>query len=336
MGAQLQRFHATAPSYDGGMSNHGPMVVEALETAGLGGFVAEYVAEAMPSLEPLPEPEGVPRALGDRREADWIAHYHRRIARGSVEAVVRAALPELLPGAMAGATHGLIRLAHAVRGWARRPSDVRGTEVAHALGYWAAWYQALPGRVGTAPAVDLHTAMATLPGLGPSERSSAGLIMDRVKAVEGQPRFAEAIAKVDLRDVPTGVFLSEMVAIAARLMLTSSGSGFAQLHAVTATAAVRELLPFVEPEAELAVREAVFHVVAVLHAAHGASRAWLDWTPPAELPELESLPLAAARSGGAHAIKLAVTVMREYPLRPDPALLCASQAEIDRVLRLGS
>ena len=327
----LERLHATAPSYAEGMSNHGPMVVEALETAGLSAFAPDFVTGAFRLLQPLPLPSGTALMLGDRQEPEWIAHYHQRIVRGSVEAVVRAALPELLPGVMAGATHGIIRLAHAVRGWKRRPSEVRAMEVAHALGYWAAWYQDLPGQVGTAPQADLHTAMATLPGLEPSERSDAGLIMDRVKALAAVPRFAEAIAKVDLRDVATETFLSEMVAIAARLMLTCFGSGFAQLHAITATAAARVLLPYVDPREELALRKAVFHAVAALHAAHGGSRVWLEWTAPAVLPELASLPLAAAHSGGDHAIKLAVTVALEYPLRPDPALLCAAQAEIDRV-----
>lgn len=332
MDALLRRFHQTAPSYDGGMSNHGPMVVEALETAGLGEYAEALTDEALEILEPLPEASDGPLALGDRQEARWIAHYRARIADRSVEAVVREALPELLPGLMAGATHGLIRLSHAVRGWTRRPSDDRAEEVAHALGYWAAWFQPLPGEVGVDPSLDLQTAMATLPGLSEEEQSTAGFIMDRVRAVDRAPRFHHAIAKVDLRSMSTGGFLSEMVAIAARIMLTSTGSGFAQLHAITATAAVRPLLPYVEEGAQLDVRKAVFHAVASLHAAHGGSRAWVDWEPPASLPDSRALVLAAARSRGDHAIKLAVAVSREYPLRPDPALLAAAQVELARVI----
>ena len=331
MDAQLERFHRTAPSYDDGMSNHGPMVVEALETAGLSEYAAAFTDDALRVLEPLAEAEAGELELGDRREAAWIARYRGRIAASSVDAVVRESLPELLPGLMAGATHGLIRLSHAVRGWRRSPSDVRAEEVAHALGYWAAWYQPLPGEVGTDPSLDLHTAMATLPGLSEAERSNAGFIMDRVRAVDDVPRFLEAITKVDLRSSSTSDFLSEMVAIAARIMLTSTGSGFAQLHAITATAAVRPLLPYVDPENELDVRKAVFHAVASLHAAHGGSRAWLEWTAPSTLPALDDLVVAAARTGADHAIKLAVTVSQEYPLRPDAALLSAAQAEIDRV-----
>jgi hypothetical protein len=49
------------------------------------------------------------------------------------------------------------------------------------------------------------------------------------------------------------------------------------------------------------------------------------------LPGPETLAADAARSQGVHAIKLAVAAVREYGIRPDPALLCAAQAEINRV-----
>ncbi len=328
--AVLSQFHATAPTYDGGMSSHGPMVLEALETAGLTEFAAAFAKEALPTLEPLHPPDEGALGLGDAREAEWIAHYRDRIQAASVETVVREALPALLPGAMAGATHGLIRLSHAVRGWGRAPSAVRAEEVAHALGYWASAFQTLPGDVGTSPSVGLHQAMAALPGLTKAERSKAGLILDRVRALDGVQRFADAIAAVDLREQSTSEFISDMVGIAARLMLTSPGAGFAYLHAITATSAVRSLLPLIDASSELAVRHAVFHCVAALHAAHGGSTGWLSWTPPQSLPDPRTLVLEAARSGGDHAVKLAVTVMGEVSRRSDPALLCAAAVEIKR------
>ncbi len=326
----LTQLHAMAPTYDGGMSNHGPMVLEALEAGGLAAFVPAFATQALKTLEPLGDAGDEGLVLGDGREAAWIAHYRRRLAEASVELVVRETLPGLLPGAMAGATHGLIRLSHAIRGWTRAPSAVREEEVAHALGYWASAYQALPGEVGTAPSVDLHTAMAGLPELSEAQQSKAGMIFDRVRALDGSQVFIEAISTVDLREQTCSDFISEMVGIASRLMLTASSAGFAYLHAITATAAIRPLLRFVDASTELAVRHAVFHCVAALHTAHGGSKAWLAWTPPESLPDVKTLPLDAARSGGEHAVKLAIAVTAEYALRPDPALLCAAAAEISR------
>jgi len=329
MDEPLHRLHATAPSFDGGMSNHAPMVLESLETAGLQRFAGTYLERVHEVLEPVPPAADGERTFGDREEAGWIEAYRDAIASRSVEEVVREALPALLPGVMAGATHGLIRTGHALRGWRRHASAVRATEVAHALGYWAAWFQELPGTVGVEPSVGFRTAMETLPGLTAQERSGAGFIFDRVRDLDGVSRFADAIARVDLRDLDTGEFLSDMVGIAARMMLTTSGGGFAQLHAITATAAVRELLPYVEPVLELEVRKAVFHAVAALHAAHGSPRAWIAWEPPAVLPDPATLPLRAAQTGSDHAIKLAVAATCEYSLRPDPALLCAAEAEVE-------
>ncbi|MBV1858298.1 MAG: DUF4243 domain-containing protein [Nannocystaceae bacterium] len=326
----LRQFHATAPTYGGGMSNHGPMVVEALEAAGLAEHAPAFAKHALATLEPLPDAGQGVLALGDAHEAEWIEHYRARIETTSVEDVVRDALPTLLPGAMAGATHGLIRLSHAMRGWVRAPSEVRAEEVAHGLGYWASAFQALPGEVGTAPSLDLHTVMARLPGLAAEERSRAGMIFDRVRALDGVPRFVDAIATLDVREQSTSDFISQMVGIAARMMLTSRGAGFAYLHGITATSAVRSLLPFVDASSELAVRHAVFHCVAALHAAHGGSKAWLEWAPPVALPDVRTLPLDAVRSQGDHGIKLAVAVADEVLQRPDPALLCAAEAEINR------
>ncbi len=101
--------------------------------------------------------------------------------------------------------------------------------------------------------------------------------------------------------------------------------------AITASASLRPLLPLVGPEHELAVRKTAFHCVSALHAAHGGSRAWLDWQAPETLPEWGALARRAARSGGDHAIKLASAVLQEYSLRPDPALIAAADREITRV-----
>lgn len=326
----LQRFHATSPTYEDGMANHGPMAVEALETLGLTAQVEGFVQAYEGRLEPLHAevPEGL--ALGDGQSAGWIAAVERDIAASSVEAVARRMLPTLLPGAMAGATHGLLRTAHALRGWERNPSPARAREVAHGLAYWAAAYQPLPGEVGTQPAVPLAEALRTLPGLTEAERREGGFIFDRVRALEGVPRYADAIAGIDLRGETLDGVLATVVPVFARLVLTTTRAGFAYLHVITSGIATRVLARYVDPALHAEIMRAVVHCATALHAAHGASTRWQTWTAPEVLPDLKQLPARAAATIDAHAIKLTAAVLEAYALVPDPAILAAADAEIRR------
>ncbi len=326
----LQRFHATSPTYEDGMANHGPMAVEALETLGLAEHVDAFVADYEGRLEPLVEVAPKDVVLGDGRSAAWIAVVERDLAASSVEAVVRRMLPALLPGAMAGATHGLLRTAHALRGWEREPSAARAREVAHGLAYWAAAYQPLPGAVGTRPQVPLAEALRSLPGLTEAERSEGGFIFDRVRALDGVSRFADAIARIDLRGETLDSLLSTVTAVFARLVLTTTRAGFAYLHVITSGVATRVLARYVEPAQHVEVIRAVVHCATALHAAHGASTRWQSWSAPAVLPSLDALPTRAAATNDAHAIKLTAAVLEAYALNPDPALLVAADAEIRR------
>jgi hypothetical protein len=57
----------------------------------------------------------------------------------------------LLPG-VAAATHGVIRVGHAVRALTEDGEDPDHlTELAHGLAYWAARWQPVPGTVATGP-----------------------------------------------------------------------------------------------------------------------------------------------------------------------------------------
>ena len=62
--------------------------------------------------------------------------------------------PRLLPGAVASATHCLIRTWHAVRALREAVTAPRVDELAQALGYWAARWHPLPAVF--APSVRLH------------------------------------------------------------------------------------------------------------------------------------------------------------------------------------
>ncbi|MFV2120929.1 questin oxidase family protein, partial [Streptomyces sp. Act-28] len=148
----LERLHASGPERQGWLSNHAPMAVEALVRHGRASGVHRWLDAYRPRLEDMPAPRArVTRddwreALGDpARIADWIGYFGRETAERPWREVLAEWGPRLLPGIAGGATHPVIRTGHAVRTLLTTgPTAPRVTELAHALGYWAARHQPLP------------------------------------------------------------------------------------------------------------------------------------------------------------------------------------------------
>lgn len=146
------RLAATGPELHGWLSNHGPMVADALVRLGRPDHVATWLRGYVTRLEP-PPPERWPIAeeewrepLGDpSRLGDWSALLGRQVRAEPWEDVLARWWPRLLPGAVASAAHGLIRTGHVVRALRADVTDPRVDELGRALGYWAARWQPLPG-----------------------------------------------------------------------------------------------------------------------------------------------------------------------------------------------
>jgi hypothetical protein len=118
----LERFQARSFEYAGGLSNHGPMAAEALLQLGhpalIGGFVDLYEPRLPPaeSGTPLRSDERAAAVGHADRLGDWRATFERELEADTWQAVLRRELPALVEGLFAAGTHGLLRLAHAVRG----------------------------------------------------------------------------------------------------------------------------------------------------------------------------------------------------------------------------
>ncbi len=116
-----ERLHATGPEFDGFLSNHGPMAAEAMVRHGHDDMVGSWLDGYMRRLEDFPRGLGPigsdwQDALGDlRRVADWTAFFRAEIAEQPWREVLNSWWPRLLPGVVAAATHGVIRVGHAVR-----------------------------------------------------------------------------------------------------------------------------------------------------------------------------------------------------------------------------
>src|SRR5215469_18616902 len=115
------RLHVTGPEFDGWLSNHGPMAAEAMVRRGHAGSVHGWLDRYMRRLEEFPRAsapigEDWREALGDpRRVADWTAYFRREVTGQPWRSVLGTWWPRLLPGVAAAATHGAIRVGHAVR-----------------------------------------------------------------------------------------------------------------------------------------------------------------------------------------------------------------------------
>jgi hypothetical protein len=133
-----QRLHHTGPEYEGWLSNHGPMAVEALIRHGHDRVVHRWLDGYLRRLDELPRGtapiEDWRAALGDpKRAGDWLAYFAHELDQRPWPELLGIWWPRLLPGIAAGATHG-------VSGSARCPAQRRrapnGSRERQALGYW--------------------------------------------------------------------------------------------------------------------------------------------------------------------------------------------------------
>lgn len=233
------------PEYGGGLCNHLPMALIALDQMGATpSQLNDYQRHHSTWLEKLPAPRGAfaPGAWPFRKAdhgafAALRADFQRRIAADGWEKVLRATLPDLAPGITAAAFHGLIRTAMGVT--ARQEG-----EIASGLAYWAAHWQRLGLIEVGQPPVE-GTAIELFAKLRNDERFATpaelpGLIDDALLAVAKLKGFGDVIHwpdfdRLGIRDL----------AQAAALVYGASGD-FTALHLVTGAQAAAVLLPYVE------------------------------------------------------------------------------------------
>jgi hypothetical protein len=326
----LQRFERTGPEFGGGLSNHGPMAVEALVRLGFEDAIPGWVSGYLPRLEDRPGAGGRianwREALGDqRRVGDWTAYFEHRLTEAAWRDVLAEWWPRLVPGLAAGATHGVIRTAHAVRGMAELETGTRRAELAHALAYWAAAYHELPGTPRTAGRRSLEAAVAALPALaGPR----TGLIKDNLGALATVPEFAGAVTALrppvdvqaethELARTFAGVFLAR----GRRAPITF-------LHAVTAPVAVASVLGELPVACRRPTYDALWQVTAAIHSAYSAGTT-VEPPPSHDPPSAGDLAEQAVANGDEHAIKLTEACLREHTRTADPVFLHAAARGIE-------
>jgi hypothetical protein len=242
--AKTRHYH---PSYQGGLCNHCPMILIALERMGATPQRIESFAHAyLKAMEPAPLPgeaidaENWRERLGDESAyGDYLGFFRREIGRLNARAALRAYLPGLAPGLGAAAFHPVIRTAYGVLA-------ADSEEIAVGLAYWASRYLALPERadmpadlpfVPSDDPLQILKKTRTWPGLDFVPDADALIDQEMLRAANPTlfPLLAAALQIDDLT-------LDRSRQAAALLFLGTND--FNSLHAVTGLHAARILSDF--------------------------------------------------------------------------------------------
>jgi hypothetical protein len=225
--------------------------------------------------------------------------------------VLAAWWPRLLPGMVAGSTHGVIRVGHAVRTLRSGDSSPALDELAQGLGFWAARYRELPAS-RQAVAIDARTALDRVPRL--ADRS--GFIahrLSRLPALPPRPAGADPLRQLtDLVDAATRAYLAY-----------GPASPVLLVHTATAPNAVAAVLPVLPRHLWAGSYATSWAAVAAIMAMYAPAEAGAVTTGDPGSPN--TILDHAAAHGDEHVLKFADTAVDAYHRNPDPDLLRAAQ-----------
>lgn len=316
----LDRIHVSGPERDGWLSNHAPMAVEALVRHGQQRTVHRWLDRYRHKLEEMPRPTAAVSsadwhtALGDpRRIADWAIYFERETSERPWREVLAEWWPRLLPGIAGGATHPVIRVGHSIRTLlSEEETGPRVTELAHALGYWAARHRPLP-RLRPLPGAS--RAAATL-DLVPAVRDRSEGIEHRLNQLTALPRWPSPPLRPHGAELPASEAASPELARAQLVELVTAathryathghGEPVMLVHAATAPNAVLRTLPALPPDLWAPSLAAAWAASAAVTAAYTPDHA-VAATPTRATPQ-EIFERAAAH-GDDHTIKFTDTAL---------------------------
>jgi hypothetical protein len=161
----FERMAAASFELPNGFVNHGAMACEALAmldcTGDIDSWARRFARAGGERIEPVASADFEWRqALGSYgRLPEWIGYFARAIDDEGWAGVAGTWVPRLMPALRTALFHGAIRTAHAVRAINAADTPPRRGELARALGYWAARYQAGQPAGAQGPAEDPRAAV---------------------------------------------------------------------------------------------------------------------------------------------------------------------------------
>jgi hypothetical protein len=319
----LARLSAFGPEFGGGLSNHGPMVVEALVSLDRQDAIAGWVDRYVARLEDPVGPTGGAPDLGVLATVgDWERQFAAELSNVPWVEVVRAWVPRLAPGLMAAATHGWLRTAHAVRALRSLETPERIAELARGLAYWAARYQDVAGPTIPSGTLSLDVALAAMPD---RRAGGDGLIFESVRRLDGDAEFVAAVDAADASDLAVDSLLG---AAGDAVVAGGAGDPIAYVHTLTPTAAIRQVADLVDAAVVDLVLGCAWRATAALVSTY--RRPPVDWSPEVGPVDAENVIDVAVASGGEHAIKVAEAVFGPDG-STDPMVRAAGAALVARL-----
>jgi hypothetical protein len=323
-----------------GNSNHAPMVAEALCAMGRPEAVMPWIARYRERMSPRsPAADRIRRgewraALGRReRFGDWSAFFDEELKEAPWRDVLEDWVGDLAPGFCAAATHGVIRVGHAVRSLEAGEAPPRVRELADALAGWAAAWQELPAGDATANGtITPRRAIAKVPVV-PQGRRLAGNITKSLGVLGDFPDFAPVIGLIDTSG-EVAPLIADLTEVFARVYLANARSiptVIAFIHGVTSHAALGNIAPHVtDATARIALRYA-WQTGCGLYACYGSGTAMADNLEPSD-EDKEGLIDRAIANGDEHVIKFTEACLSRHSLSPSSAYLAAAE-HVTRIIR---
>jgi Questin oxidase-like len=338
----LDILSAYGPDLANGLTSHGPMAAEALCAMGRSDAVLPWVERYRAGM--LPRPSARERithsawcsALGQEpRFADWSAFFTAELQEAPWREVVQRWTARLAPGFCGSATHGVIRVGHAVRSLRASESPLRVAELADAFASWASTYQELPTARGAA-AHELRpdAAIARVAVVPPERRRFTGTITSSLEALDGFPEFAPVIGLLDVSgDAPR--LVDELTDVFSRVYLANAHdllTAIVFVHGVTSVAALGNLLPYVDDATGRAALRFAWQTGCALYATFG-SRPAPQQEVAAPRDDADTLVDMAIAHGDEHAIKFTEACLRHNASNPSPAYAAAARSALDLLQR---
>ncbi|HEU0285466.1 MAG TPA: questin oxidase family protein, partial [Nocardioidaceae bacterium] len=283
----------------------------------------------LPSPDTTIRPDQWRAALGVAgRLPSWTTFFRRELQERTWSDVLVEWWPRLLPGIVAGSTHGVIRVGHAVRTLRANPDvpPVPETldELAHGLAFWAARYRELSGVVVPDGQLSAAEALGSVTRLD----DQSGLIAHRLDRLERSRGWTSSLRAMRPAATPEEVpaRLDSLIDTAVAAYLGHGHSSPVLLvHIATAPNAVRHVLPVLPTEEWAPSFTAAWAASAALVATYASAR-------PAPRTDIvrghgESAADAlqrAAEHGDEHVLKFADTAVEAYDRTGDLDLLAAT------------